>query len=358
MTFWKVCLVSFLVTLVVTPLAIKIAPKIGGIDIPKDNRRVHTKPVPRVGGIAIYAGVVAAVLLFMPHSMKIIGILIGGTIIFVLGLIDDLKALPAVVKLLGQIAAASVVFGFGIRIEFLSIFSFDKFDMNVIVAYICTLIWFIAITNTINLIDGMDGLAAGVVAIGSCCIAYVAYIHGTYHQVLPMMAVAGACLGFLPWNFYPAKTFMGDCGSQFLGFMIGAFSILGLVKSATVVALFIPLVVLGLPLFDTGYAIIRRLIRKQSIMEADKEHIHHSFLKSGMGQRRSVICMYGICAIMGTAAVLLSRQLYVEAIGLFLIALGYIYVVITDRNHVMPTIMEEIIEDAQDVIHHERTKER
>ncbi len=357
MTFWKVCLVSFLVTLAVTPLAIKIAPKIGGIDIPKDNRRVHTKPVPRVGGIAIYCGVVAAVLLFMPHSMKILGILIGGTIIFVLGLIDDLKALPAAVKLLGQIAAASVVFGFGIRIEFLSIFSFDKFDMNVVIAYLCTLIWFIAITNTINLIDGMDGLAAGVVAIASCCIAYVAYIHGTYHQVLPMMAVAAACLGFLPWNFYPAKTFMGDCGSQFLGFMIGAFSILGLVKSATVVALLVPLLVLGLPLFDTSYAIIRRLIRKQSIMEADKEHIHHSFLKSGMGQRRSVLCMYGICAIMGIAAVLLSRQLYLEGLGLFLIALGYIYVIITDRNHMMPTILEEIIEDAQDALHPDRNRD-
>lgn len=358
MTFWKVCLISFLVTLVVTPLAIKIAPKIGGVDIPKDNRRVHTRPVPRVGGIAIYAGVVVAVLLFMPHSMKIIGILIGGTIIFVLGLIDDIKELPAILKLAGQIAAASVVFGFGIRIEFLSIFNFERFDMDLVVAYICTLIWFIAITNTINLIDGMDGLAAGVVAIGSCCIAYVAYIHGTYHQVLPMMAVAGACIGFLPWNFYPAKTFMGDCGSQFLGFMIGAFSILGLVKSATVVALFIPLLVLGLPLFDTGYAIIRRLIRRKPIMEADKEHIHHSFLKSGMGQRRSVLCMYGICAIMGTASVLLSRQLYVEAIGLIFIALGYIYIVITDRNHVMPAIMEEIIEDAQDAISERKNKDK
>lgn len=348
MRFWILFLGALIITLILTPLTIKIAPKIGGIDIPKDDRRMHTKPIPRVGGIAIYIGVTVAVIAFLPHASYLKGILAGGTVIFLLGLLDDIRNLRPVVKLLGQIAGACIVFFTGTQINFLHIFSADKVFFSDALALVLTVIWLVGITNTINLIDGMDGLAAGVVAIASCCIAYVAYIHGSYYQCLPMLAVAGAALGFLPWNFHPAKTFMGDCGSQYLGFMIAAFSIVGLVKSATLVALVVPLLVLGLPVFDTGYAILRRVVRRKPIMEADKEHIHHSFGKSGMGQRRAVICMYGICAIMGTAAVLLSRQLYVESAGLCFIALAYIYVIITDRNHVMPAIMEEIIEDIEE----------
>lgn len=348
MRFWEMFLGAFFITLVLTPLAIKIAPYIGGVDIPKDDRRMHTRPVPRVGGIAIFIGVTVTIKVFLSHIVLTNGILIGGSIIFLLGLLDDIKNLPAVVKLLGQIGAASVVYFTGTQIGFISIFASDKMLFNDAVAYILTVIWIVGITNAINLIDGMDGLAAGTVAIAGCCIGYVAYIHGTYFQCLPMLAVAGGALGFLPWNFYPAKTFMGDCGSQFLGFMISTVSIMGLVKSATIVALVVPLLVLGLPVFDTGYAIFRRLVRGQNIMDADKEHIHHSFVKSGMGQRRSVICMYGIAAIMGTAAVLISRQLWVEGIGLCVIALGFIYIVITDRNHFMPAVMEELIEDASE----------
>lgn len=352
MIFWSVFLTALIATAILTPAAIWLAPKIGGVDIPKDNRRIHTRPVPRVGGIAIFVGVTLSIgIILARDNMQLTGILIGGAIIFILGLIDDLKNLPPVVKLLGQIAAAAVVYGFGTKIEFMRyLFSMDKQFVPEIAACIITIIWLVGITNAVNLIDGMDGLAAGVVAIASCCIAYVAYIHGTYHQCLPMLAVAGGALGFLPFNFYPAKTFMGDCGSQFLGFMIAAISIMGLVKSATVVALVIPLLVLGLPVFDTAYAILRRLIRHKPIMEADKEHIHHRFLKSGMGQRRSVLCMYGICAIMGTAAVLLSRQLYVETIGLCVIALAYIYIVITDRNHTVPTIVEEVKKDVEEAV--------
>lgn len=348
MKFWELFLGAFIATILLTPLSIRIAPKIGGLDIPKDNRRMHTKPIPRVGGIAVFIGVTAAVFVFLPHASYIKGILAGGTVIFLLGLIDDIRNLRPAVKLIGQIAGASVVYLTGTKISFIHLFLADKVFFSDALSFVLTVVWLVGITNTINLIDGMDGLAAGVVAIASCCIAYVAYIHGSYYQCLPMLAVAGAALGFLPWNFHPAKTFMGDCGSQYLGFMIASFSIVGLVKSATVVALIVPLLVLGLPVFDTGYAILRRIVRRKPIMEADKEHIHHSFGKSGMGQRRAVLCMYGICAIMGTAAVLLSRQLYVESIGLCLIALAYIYIIITDRNHVMPAIVEEIIEDIEE----------
>ncbi len=355
MKFWMVFLVALAATLILTPLTIKLAPKIGGVDVPKDNRRVHDHPIPRVGGIAIFIGVNLSVLLVLNNSPRVYGMLIGGAIIFVIALIDDLFDLKPVLKLAGQIAAALVVFFTGTRIGFLHIFTADKVSFGLFVSLIITVVWLVGITNAINLIDGMDGLAAGVVAIASLCIAYVAYIHGTYYQCMPLLAVAGGALGFLPWNFYPAKTFMGDCGSQYLGFMIAAFSIMGLVKSATLVALIIPLLVLGLPMIDTTYAIFRRMVRGQGIMEADKEHIHHSFLKAGMGQRRSVILMYGICAIMGTAAVLLSRDLYVESAGLCFIALAFIYIVITERNHMVPKAVEELAENAHE---HRRKKDQ
>ena len=348
MRFWMVFLTALIVTALLTPLTIKIAPKIGGVDVPKDDRRVHDRPIPRVGGIAIFIGVNASILILMNNSMRTYGMLLGGTVIFVIALLDDLHNLQPVAKLAGQITGALIVFFTGTRIEFLNIFYAGRISFGFLLALILTVVWLVGITNAINLIDGMDGLAAGVVAIASLCIAYVAYIHGTYYQCIPLLAVAGAALGFLPWNFYPAKTFMGDCGSQYLGFMIACFSIMGLVKSATIVALIIPLLVLGLPMIDTTYAIFRRMVRGQGIMQADKEHIHHNMLRTGMGQRRSVILMYGICAIMGTAAVLLSRELYVESIGLFLISVGFIYIVITERNHMVPKAVEEMVENVEE----------
>ena len=156
-----------------------------------------------------------------------------------------------------------------------------------------------------------------------------------------MIAIAGGALGFLPYNFYPAKTFMGDCGSQYLGFMLASFSILGTVKSATVVAVLIPSLALFLPIIDTLLAIVRRWINGKPIMQADKGHLHHRLLRSGMGQRRTVLCLYGVCGIMGVAAVLLSRELYVETLGLLAVALLFGYVVLTDVNKTKPHLKEE-----------------
>ncbi len=340
-TMLLVFVITLAITFILTPLTIKIAPRIKGMDIPKDDRRMHDKPIPRVGGIAIFCGVTAGILILLPHTAGYLGILGGGAVIFALGLIDDMFNLKPAVKLIGQTAGAVIAFAAGTRIEFIQWFSYDRYSFGLLISLVITVIWLVGITNAINLIDGMDGLAAGVVAIASLCIAYVAYIHGTYAQCLPLLAVAGGSLGFLPWNFYPARTFMGDCGSQYLGFMIAAFSITGLVKRATVIALVIPLLVLGLPLLDTVYAIFRRLVRGQKIMQADKEHIHHDILRSGMGQRRSVILMYGLCIVMGTAAVLLSRELYVECTGLCVVALGFIYMIIADRNRKVSAAAKE-----------------
>ncbi len=344
-------LCAFVVTAALTPAAIALAKKTGAMDVPKDARRIHTKPIPRIGGTAIFAGVTIAVALALflgllegenVTTSKVAGILVGGILIYILGTIDDFKDLPAPIKLAGQIGCAMVVFFAGNRIDFIAnYFGEGTQQLAGVVGFIITVIWIVAITNTINLVDGADGLAAGIVAIASLCIAYVAYIFGYYPGCICMLAVAGGALGFLPFNFYPAKTFMGDGGALFLGFMIANFSILEPVKRATMVAVLIPALVLALPIFDTLWAIIRRKINGRPVMQADSEHIHHRLLRAGMGQRRTVLCMYGVCGIMGTAAVLLSRELYVEATGLMAVAAMYVFIVMTDVHTKTPRIKEK-----------------
>ena len=350
MDFWIIFLSALGITLALTPAAIKIAHKTGAIDIPKDNRRVHQRPVPRIGGMAIFFGTTLAMVLAMvmnllgtPETeMKIAGIIVGGVFIYLLGTLDDFRNLPAVVKLFGQIGCAVVVFAFGNRIDFIANY-FGEGVQNLAwaVSLIVTIVWIVAITNTINLVDGLDGLATGISAIASLCIAYVAYIFGYYPTCLCLLAVAGSSLGFMPFNFYPAKTFMGDGGSLFLGFMIANLSILEPVKRATMVAVLIPVLVLALPIFDTFWAILRRKINGKPIMQADKGHIHHRLMRTGMGQRRTVLCLYGICGIMGVAAVLMSRELYVECLGLLAVAATFVLVVMTDMNDLRPRIKKD-----------------
>ena len=203
-----------------------------------------------------------------------------------------------------------------------------------------TVLWIVGITNTINLVDGLDGLAAGVASIAAVSIAYVAYIHGdTYGMTvvcLAMVCLAGGAVGFLPYNFYPSKIFMGDGGSLYLGFMLASLSVVGPLKQSTLVAIIVPVAVLGIPIFDTFFAIVRRLVNHRPIMEADKGHLHHRLIRSGYGQRRAVLMIYGISGIMGMTAILISRNLYKDAFALFCIAVLYVYVFLTDPNHKLP----------------------
>ncbi|MDR2610876.1 MAG: undecaprenyl/decaprenyl-phosphate alpha-N-acetylglucosaminyl 1-phosphate transferase, partial [Clostridiales Family XIII bacterium] len=262
---------------------------------------------------------------------KLTGVLAGGLLIYIAGVVDDIFTMKPFVKLLCQIGCASVTFALGVRIPAFAIigleFSAGSF-WGVTFSYIVTVVWIIAITNMVNLVDGLDGLAAGVSVIATLAIAYSAYIHGQYTVTLAMLAVAGGAAGFLPYNFFPAKTFMGDSGSLFLGFMIGSISIIGPTKGATIIASVIPLFVLGVPIFDTVFAIFRRRARGGSIMAADKDHLHHQLSYIGMGQRRSVLMIYGISAVMGIAAIIFSRRLYLEAIFLFLTAVLFLVVLI------------------------------
>lgn len=333
MNFIFIFFTAFILSLIFTPVAIWLAPKIGAVDIPKDARRMHTKPMPRFGGMAIFIGAMAAITGFMENDPRVTGIIIGGVCIYALGVFDDLRGMPAKVKLLGQIGCASIVFAFGTRIQFITNPFGDGHSYLVgLTGFVITIIWIVGITNTVNLIDGLDGLAAGVAFIASLSICYTAYIHGMYEVALAMLAIAGGALGFLPYNFHPAKIFMGDGGSLFLGFMLAAFSIMGPVKGATIFATLVPVLVLGIPIFDTAFAILRRLINKRPIMEADKGHLHHRMMAVGLGQKRTVLMIYGISAVMGIAAILFSRDLFIETAGLIVVASTFIYIYITDSS--------------------------
>ena len=344
--------IAFFISLAVTPLSILIAKRTGAIDVPADDRRLHKKPVPRIGGLAIFISFVIGILilrglisggLIMTAAGegttemlgKLTAILVSCTIIFVLGLIDDYKNIRAVYKLLGQIGCSTIAFALGIRIPAIALLGWQFANDSpggLFISYIVTIIWFVAITNMINLIDGLDGLAAGVSGIAALAIAYTASITGYSTTTFAMIVLAGAAFGFLPFNFYPAKVFMGDCGAMFLGFALAAVSIISPAKGATVVAIIAPVLVLGVPAFDAAFAMIRRRIRGQSIMKADGSHLHHQLTRIGMGQRRAALMLYGISGIMGIAAIVLTRDFYLEAIGLFLIAIVFIIVLIWGWN--------------------------
>lgn len=330
---WAPLVFAGIITALLTPLTIFIAPRIGAMDIPKDKRRVHNKPMPRFGGMAIYIGIMVGLAVFAMQDSRIPPVMVGCTIIYVIGVVDDIKEMRPAVKFIGQVAAATVVFAMGLRIEFITNwFGSGHMEFGMVACYFLTVIWLAGITNAVNLMDGLDGLAAGITCISAVCIAYVSYIHGWYVPTIGMMVVAGACAGFLPFNFHPAKTFMGDGGSQVLGFAVAALSVLGTVKSATLVVVVIPALVLGLPIFDTLLAIIRRTVRRQSIGTADKEHLHHRILRAGFGQRRAVLLMYSVSGIMGIVAILYSRGLIVECIGLAIIAVIIVGVIMTDTG--------------------------
>ncbi len=353
---WLSFAVSFIIAVALTPVAVKIAPKIGALDVPRDGRRMHKKAMPRFGGMAIFAGSMTAMFMFLHDDKRILWILLGGVLIYLLGVYDDLKDLSPKLKFLAQAAIALIMYFGDIRINFITnFFGIGRTNLGDVLTFVVTILWIVGITNTVNLIDGLDGLAAGTAAISSLCIAYVAYIHGMYVVTAAMMALAGGALGFLPYNFYPASIFMGDGGSLFLGFMLSTLSVSGTVKSATVVAIIIPVLVLGFPIFDTAFAILRRLVNNRPIMEADKGHLHHRLMSLGYGQRRATLMLYCVSGIMGIAAVTFSRDLWMETLGLFSITALMIYIFLTDANSYLPKIRKPKAEkeEGEQEDHHE-----
>ena len=309
---WAVLLALVLAAVVAcaaTPLVKVLSVKMGAVDVPKDGRRMHDHPIPRMGGLAIFLGFMAAVLLFVPLGTERQGMLLGAVIIVVLGMLDDRFALPAMPKFVVQIIAAVVAVIAGNRIDVLSnpnIFSANPVWQLGWLAYPVTVVWIVAITNAVNLIDGLDGLADGVSAISATTVLVIALMASEIQVAIVMAALVGACVGFMPYNLNPAKMFMGDTGATFLGYILATMSIQGLFKFYAVISFAVPFLILGLPIFDTAFAFIRRIVHGQNPMHADRGHIHHRLIDMGLNQKQAVATLYVISAILGLSAVVLT----------------------------------------------------
>ena len=326
--------VAILTSFLLTPSVKRLAYKIGAIDVPKDNRRMHRAPVPRLGGLAIFGGFLLATLLFAEISVQLRGILIGSLLIVALGVADDIYALPALPKLVVQIAAALVAALHGNVIQFLSnpnIFSAASYVDLGWLSLPITLIWIVAITNAVNFIDGLDGLAVGVSAISTAAMLAIALLASEGQVTLVLAALLGGCIGFMPYNLNPAKIFMGDTGATFLGYIMACLSIHGLFKFYAIISFAIPFLILGVPIFDICFAIIRRLAHGQNPMQADRGHVHHRLIDMGFDQKQSVAITYMLTAILGLSAVVLATSgelralvligavLFVGGVGVYLI---------------------------------------
>ncbi|KXH84114.1 glycosyltransferase family 4 protein [Sporosarcina sp. HYO08] len=311
--------VAFVAAIILTPLVIRLAFRIGAVDHP-NYRKVHAAVMPRIGGLAIFGAFLIGYLLLRPEDEHATGILVGALIIILVGFLDDMFEITAKAKLAGQLVAAIVVVTWGgLQIEFINLPFLGQFDFGYLSIPI-TILWIIGITNAINLIDGLDGLAAGVSTIALVTITAMALIMGNVFVVATAAILAASSFGFLFYNFHPAKIFMGDTGSLFLGFMISVLAMLGF-KNVAVVSLIIPVIMLGVPISDTFFAIVRRIRMKQPISAPDKSHLHHCLLRTGFSHRQTVLIIYGIAILFGVAAILFSQATIWGAIMLILVML-------------------------------------
>ena len=318
---------AYLIAFSVMPIIRVFAFKVNAVDIPKDKRRIHKRPIPLLGGIAIYIGFIVGVACFAEIIEKeFLGILIGSLVIVAVGILDDLYELSALIKLLGQIVAAGIAIYFGARIRIFSHpFTVGTIQLNLSYLSIpATFIWIIAMTNAINLIDGLDGLAGSVSGISAIALLFLCVVSGNTAMAAPLAAVAGGCFGFLPYNRHPAKIFMGDSGALFLGYILSTLSITGLFRTYSIITYIVPVIVLGVPLFDTSFAIIRRIASKEGIMHADRGHLHHRLIDMGFTQRETVTLLSSLTAMLSLSAIVLAtggikRALVVIFIMLMLI---------------------------------------
>lgn len=310
-----------LVAFTSTPAVSVLAYRIGAIDVPKDNRRMHKKPIPRIGGLAIFAGFIVATLIFCELTPELITIYIGGLIIVAVGVIDDVFAINAWIKLLCQIGVAFVAVWQGVVIEQINLFG--KYVHFGVWSIPITVIWIVGLTNAINLIDGLDGLACGVSAISSVSLLLVMLLQNPIDMPMAMLTavVVGACAGFLPFNFNPAKIFMGDTGALFLGYTMAVISVSGVFKVHTVISFAIPMAIFALPIFDTTFAFVRRIVHGRSPFSADRGHMHHRLIDLGFTQKQSVCILYAICAILGISAVMFSGETFGKAMLIIIVGI-------------------------------------
>lgn len=309
---YSVTVIAFVCCLVLTPFVISMCKKKGLVDVPKDSRRVHSKPMPRCGGIAIFTAsmVALAVYYFLTKDLPSIafntqfwGYLIGAILIFTMGIIDDVFNLKARYKAIFEFTAIFIVFLFGIRIENIGNLQLGFFSLPV------TFLWIITVLNAMNLIDGLDGLAAGITSISALSLLMLFIsTSASLEAIIITAAIVGAGIGFLPYNFNPAKTFMGDCSSNFLGFTMACVTILGFSRGYSAVEYLAPVLILGVPIFDTVFAMVRRAIKRKPLFAPDGGHVHHRLIKAGFTQRQAVLILYTITSTLCIIAVALITQ--------------------------------------------------
>jgi UDP-GlcNAc:undecaprenyl-phosphate/decaprenyl-phosphate GlcNAc-1-phosphate transferase len=296
-------LTAFLIVLALSPAVGRVARVLGAVDRP-ERRRLNRVPVPRLGGIALFLGILVPALAFLPLGDETRGLLLGAAVATTVGAIDDVRGLVWWQKLAGQVAAAAIPCAFGIWVDrFTFPFLTDPYaELPAWVGVPATIVWIVALMNMVNFLDGLDGLAAGVCGIAGGTFALIALSLGKPSAAVLAAIVCGACVGFLRHNFYPARIFMGDSGALLLGFVLATLSVQGLLKTAATVALFFPLIVLAVPIIDTSFVVARRVKHGEKIYAPDQAHLHHRFLRRGFSQRRAALTMWGWCATLAAAA--------------------------------------------------------
>jgi UDP-GlcNAc:undecaprenyl-phosphate GlcNAc-1-phosphate transferase len=316
-------LISAITALVITPLVSRLAVKLGAVDKPDHKRKSHNGIKPSMGGLAIFIGAAAGFIYLQPASPEMNAIILGALIMLITGILDDIFELKAIYKLIGQTAAAVTVVSSGLIIEKLTIPFMGTVFFNDVIGIAITIFWILAASNAINLIDGLDGLAAGVSAIALSSILVMAVIDARLLVVYLTVILVGSILGFLFHNFHPAKIFMGDTGALFLGYSIAIVAMLGLFKNVAFFSFIVPIIVIAIPVFDTILAIIRRAMNNQSIATADKQHIHYRLMKMGYTHRQSVLIIYGFSIFFGCMAIIFnSATLLSSLVTLGIIVLG------------------------------------
>ncbi|MDR1961288.1 MAG: undecaprenyl/decaprenyl-phosphate alpha-N-acetylglucosaminyl 1-phosphate transferase [Gracilibacteraceae bacterium] len=306
-----------------TPVSRIIAYRIGAVDQP-DGRRIHAAPMPRLGGVAMYAAFWLVALPAAGGNSVVLGLFCGSTLLLAAGIYDDARGLGALPKLLCQTAAALVPFAFGLNVQQIALPGLGILSLGAW-GYVFALVWIVGLVNTVNLCDGMDGLAAGICCMAALILSWSARSIDQPDAATLMLILAGVTLGFLYFNFHPARVFMGDSGAMFLGYILGGVSLMGTLKTTTVISLFFPLLVLGVPLIDISFAVLRRALTGKSIAAADRGHLHHRLLDVGCSQRQAVIILYVISFVFCLAAVLIARQFWLPAV--LLVGLNLIVIV-------------------------------
>ena len=357
-------LLAFITAFVITPYTIRFAHKVGAVDIPND-RRVNKKPMPRLGGLAVISGfLVSAIYLIVTMHIenkidfvaeglnkKLLGFLLGILVLGITCFLDDVKGIKPLVKLAGQTLAAIIVVSSGVLIDNFTIpFKENNVMLNEVFSYILTIGWIVGITNAINLIDGLDGLSSGITLISCISLLIIFSLNESpLIAIVLITALAGAIVGFIPYNFNPAKTFIGDVGSNFMGFVIAVISILGVAKTYTAIVIVAPIIVLALPIFDTLWAIVRRIVKTKSIkgvFKADKGHLHHRLMARGYTQKQAVLFLYGITATFGMTAIILLDSGVWKAISFALLVIAIVAIGYKDILHLRDGDKDNTEQDA------------